>query len=197
MEGLSPLYRRVAGVDVHRMLHVVTALVEEEDGTIKQHSQEFGGYRRDCRALAALLVELRVELVVLESTGIYWKSLYAHLERAGLRVWVVNAHAVKQVPGRKTDLSDSQWLAVLARFGLVKGSFIPPQDMRELRLVSRYRRKLSAMRASELNRLHKTLDDGGIKLGAVVSDIGGVSAREMVAGLIAGHPSSTPNAVSC
>ena len=187
MEGLSPLYRRVAGVDVHRMLHVVTALVEEEDGTIKQHSQEFGGYRRDCRALAALLVELRVELVVLESTGIYWKSLYAHLERAGLRVWVVNAHAVKQVPGRKTDLSDSQWLAVLARFGLVKGSFIPPQDMRELRLVSRYRRKLSAMRASELNRLHKTLDDGGIKLGAVVSDIGGVSAREMVAGLIAGQ----------
>ena len=187
MEGLSPLYRRVAGVDVHRMLHVVTALVEQEDGTIKQHSQEFGGYRRDCRALAALLVELRVELVVLESTGIYWKSLYAHLERAGLRVWVVNAHAVKQVPGRKTDLSDSQWLAVLARFGLVKGSFIPPQDMRELRLVSRYRRKLSAMRASELNRLHKTLDDGGIKLGAVVSDIGGVSAREMVAGLIAGQ----------
>ena len=187
MEGLSPLYRRVAGVDVHRMLHVVTALVEEEDGTIKQHSQDFGGSRRDCRALAALLVELRVELVVLESTGIYWKSLYAHLERAGLRVWVVNAHAVKQVPGRKTDLSDSQWLAVLARFGLVKGSFIPPQDMRELRLVSRYRRKLSAMRASELNRLHKTLDDGGIKLGAVVSDIGGVSAREMVAGLIAGQ----------
>lgn len=187
MEGLSPLYRRVAGVDVHRMLHVVTALVEQEDGTIKQHSQEFGGYRRDCRALAALLVELGVELVVLESTGIYWKSLYAHLERAGLRVWVVNAHAVKQVPGRKTDLSDSQWLAVLARFGLVKGSFIPPHDVRELRLVSRYRRKLSAMRASELNRLHKTLDDGGIKLGAVVSDIGGVSAREMVAGLIAGQ----------
>ena len=187
MEGLSPLYRRVAGVDVHRMLHVVTALVEQEDGTIKQHSQEFGGYRRDCRALAAWLVELGVELVVLESTGIYWKSLYAHLERAGLRVWVVNAHKVKHVPGRKTDLSDSQWLAVLARFGLVKGSFIPPQDMRELRLVSRYRRKLSAMRASELNRLHKTLDDGGIKLGAVVSDIGGVSAREMVAGLIAGQ----------
>ena len=187
MEGLSPLYRRVAGVDVHRMLHVVTALVEQEDGTIKQHSQEFGGYRRDCRALAAWLVELGVELVVLESTGIYWKSVYAHLERAGLRVWVVNAHKVKHVPGRKTDLSDSQWLAVLARFGLVKGSFIPPQDMRELRLVSRYRRKLSAMRASELNRLHKTLDDGGIKLGAVVSDIGGVSAREMVAGLIAGQ----------
>ena len=83
-------------------------------------------------------------------------------------------------------MCDSEWLAVLARFGLVRGSFIPPKDLRELRLVSRYRRKLSTMLASETNRLHKTLDDAGIKLGAVVSDIKGVSAREMVAGLIAG-----------
>jgi transposase len=98
----------------------------------------------------------------------------------------VNAHFVKHVPGRKTDMSDSQWLAVLARFGLVRGSFIPPQDLRELRLLSRYRRKREAMRASEINRLHKILDDGGIKLGGVVSDISGVSAREMVAGLIEG-----------
>ena len=120
MEGLSPLHKVVAGIDVHRMLHVITA------------------------------------------------------------------HFIKHVPGRKTDMCDSEWLAVLARFGLVRGSFIPPKDLRELRLVSRYRRKLSAMLASETNRLHKTLDDAGIKLGAVVSDIKGVSAREMVAGLIAG-----------
>ena len=85
-------------------------------------------------------------------------------------------------------MADSEWLAVLARFGLVRGSFIPPQDLRELRLISRYRRKLSAMCASEINRLHKILDDGGIKLGAVVSDINGVSARAMVKGLIAGQP---------
>ena len=85
-------------------------------------------------------------------------------------------------------MSDSQWLAVLARFGLVRGSFIPPQDLRELRMVSRYRRKLNTMHASEINRLHKLLDDGGIKLGGVVSDINGVSAREMVAGLIKGKP---------
>jgi len=83
-------------------------------------------------------------------------------------------------------MNDSQWLAVLARFGLVRGSFIPPQDLRELRLVSRYRRKLTAMRASEINRLHKILDDGGIKLGSVVSDVNGLSAREMVNGLIEG-----------
>lgn len=186
MEGLQPIYRRVAGIDVHRMLHVVTAVIDNPDSTIEQTSRNFGGFKRDCRALAAWLVELDVELVVLESTGIYWKSLYTYLERAGINTWVVNAHFVKHVPGRKTDMSDSQWLAVLARFGLVRGSFIPPQDLRELRLLSRYRRKLSAMRAGEVNRLHKILDDGGIKLGGVVSDINGVSAREMVAGLIEG-----------
>ena len=94
----------------------------------------------------------------------------------------------KHVPGRKTDMADSEWLAVLARFGLVRASFIPPKDLRELRLISRYRRKLGAMCASEVNRLHKVLDDGGIKLGGVVNDINGVSARAMVSGLIEGEP---------
>lgn len=187
MEGLQAIYRRVAGIDVHRMLHVVTVVIEHADGTIEQQSRQFGGFRRDCRELAAWLADQNIELVVMESTGIYWKSLYAHLERAGLLAWVVNAHFVKHVPGRKTDMCDSQWLAVLARFGLVRGSFIPPQDLRELRLLSRYRRKLNGMRASEINRMHKILDDGGIKLGGVVSDINGVSARAMVAGLIEGQ----------
>jgi transposase len=191
MEGLKPLHRCVAGIDVHRMLHMVTVLVEQPDGSISRSSREFGGFKRDCRALAAWLLELGVELVVMESTGIYWKSVHAHLERAGINAWVVNAHFIKHVPGRKTDMSDSEWLAVLARFGLVRASFIPPQDLRELRLVSRYRRKLNAMRASELNRLHKILDDAGIKLGAVVSDINGVSAREMITGLIEGQAVDT------
>jgi transposase len=186
MEGLSPLHKVVAGIDVHRMLHVITVLVENEDGTLAKHQQSFGGFKRDMKAMVLWLLELEVELVVMESTGIYWKSAYSHLERAGIFAMVVNAHFIKHVPGRKTDMCDSEWLSVLARFGLVRGSFIPPKDLRELRLVSRYRRKLSAMLASETNRLHKTLDDAGIKLGAVVSDIKGVSAREMVAGLIAG-----------
>ena len=186
--GMRALYRRVAGIDVHRMLHVVTVLLERPDGSMQRQTRRFGGFRRDCRELAAWLAELRIELVVMESTGIYWKSVYAHLENAGVIAWVVNAHRVKHVPGRKTDVADSEWLAVLARFGMVKASFIPPRDLRELRLVSRYRRKLNAMRASELNRLHKILDDGGIKLGGVVSDIDGVSARAMVKALIAGQP---------
>jgi len=187
MEGLQPLHRRVAGIDVHRMLHVVTVLIELPDGSMQRQSREFGGFKRDCRALADWLHESGVELVVMESTGIYWKSVHAHLENVGISAWVVNAHFIKHVPGRKTDMADSEWLAVLARFGLVRASFIPPKDLRELRLVSRYRRKLTAMCASEINRLHKILDDAGIKLGAVVSDIQGVSARAMVKGLIEGR----------
>lgn len=187
-EGLSALHRRVAGIDVHRMVHVVTVLIEQPDGSVDKLGREFGGFKRDCRALAAWLAELQVQLVVMESTGIYWKSVYAHLESAGLVAWVVNAHFIKHVPGRKTDMLDSEWLAVLARFGLVRGSFIPPKDLRELRLVSRYRRKLGATCSSQINRLHKMLDDGGIKLGAVVADIDGVSARAMVRGLIEGQP---------
>lgn len=186
--GLRPVHRRVAGIDVHRMMHVVTVLIEQSDGSMEQQTRQFGGFKRDCRAMAAWLVESQVELAIMESTGIYWKSVFAHLENAGVNAWVVNAHLVKQVPGRKTDWADSQWLAVLARFGLVRQSFIPPRDLRELRLVSRYRRNLAAMLASELNRLHKTLDDAGIKLGGVVSDINGVSARAMVAGLLERQP---------
>ncbi len=122
----------------------------------------------------------------MESTGIYWKNIYAALEKKGLRVSVVNARHVKQVPGRKTDVKDSQWLARLARYGLVKGSFIPPKDLRELRLIARYRTKLKGMLASEKNRLHKTLDDAGVRLGNVVSDISGVIATEIIAGLVEG-----------
>ena len=162
MEGLSPLHRRVAGIDVHRMLHVVTVLIEQPDGSIGKLSREFGGFKRDCRALAQWLAEQQVALVVMESTGIYWKSVFSHLENAGITAWVVNAHFIKHVPGRKTDMLDSEWLAVLARFGLVRASFIPPKDLRELRLVSRYRRKLSAMCSSQINRLHKMLDDAGV-----------------------------------
>jgi transposase len=186
MEGLTPLHPCVAGIDVHRLLHVVTVLITEADGSITKQQREFGGFKRDLRALADWLRMLQVRLVVMESTGIYWKSAYSHLERADIPTWVVNAHVIKHVPGRKTDLGDSEWLAILARFGLVRGSFIPPQDLRELRLVSRYRRKLTQQRASEINRLHKVLDDGGVKLGGVVADLQGVSARAMVAGLVAG-----------
>ena len=161
---MKTLHRRVAGIDVHRMRQVATILIEQEDGSTEQHSREVGGFKRDLRWLVAWLKRYQVELVVMESTGIYWKSLYAHLERAGIETWVVNAHHIKHVPGRKTDMADSHWLAELGRFGLVRPSFIPPQDLRELRMISRYRKKLSGILAGEKNRLHKVLDDAGIKL---------------------------------
>jgi transposase len=185
---MKSLYRCVAGLDVHRMLYVLTVLTELPDGSVSKQQRQFQGFQRDLRALVAWLQALSVELVVMESTGIYWKSVYAALEAAGICAHVVNARHVKNVPGRKTDIADSEWLAQLGRFGLVRPSFIPPKDLRELRLISRYRQKLSQMRASEKNRLHKILDDAGIKLGAVVADIDGVSARAMVEGLIAGKP---------
>ena len=183
---MQALYRRIAGLDVHRMLSVLTVLIEHDDGSIDKHQRSFGGFTHDLEALVAWLVDLKVHLVVMESTGIYWKSIYSALEQAGIAAHVVNARHVKNVPGRKTDICDSEWLAQLGRFGLVKPSFIPPKDLRELRLVSRYRQKLACTLAAEKNRLHKILDDAGIKLGAVVSDINGVSARAMIAGLIAG-----------
>ena len=182
------LYRCVAGLDMHRMLYVLTVLIEQADGSLSKQQRQFTGFQRDVRALVAWLQALGVELVIMESTGIYWKSVYAALEAAGIPAHVVNARHVKNVPGRKTDMADSEWLAQLGRFGLVRPSFIPPKDLRELRLVSRYRQRLSQMQASEKNRLHKILDDAGIKLGAIVADIDGVSARAMVEGLIAGKP---------
>ena len=184
---MEPIHRRVAGLDVHRMKHVITVLIEGEDGSITKHTREFGGFKRDMKALIGWLTECRVELVILESTGIYWKSVFASLSAAGIPAWVVNAHHVKHVPGRKTDVADSEWLAQLGRFGLVRGSFIPPKDLRELRLVSRYRKKVSDMLAAEKNRRPLLLDDAGIKLGGVVADINGVSAKRMIEGLIAGQ----------
>jgi transposase len=183
---MEAVHKRVAGIDVHRMKHVVTILIEQADGMVSSETREFGGFKRDMRALVAWLQEHRIQDIVMESTGIYWKSVFSHLEAAELPALVVNAFHVKNVPGRKTDVSDSEWLAQLARFGLLRGSFIPPKDLRELRVVSRYRRKLTATLAGEKNRLHKLLDDAGIKLGGVVADIDGVCARKMVEGLIAG-----------
>jgi len=109
------------------------------------------------------------ELVVMESTGIYWKSPYAALEKQGLTIWVVNARHVKQVPGRKTDFADAQWLAILARNGLLRGGFVPPAVFRELRLIARQMQKLTGILSGEKNRLHKILSDGGIRLGVVYS----------------------------
>ena len=160
----------------------------QADGTVTVQHQEFGGFKRDRRALAQWAKSFGPEVVVMESTGIYWKSPYAALESVGIAAWVVNARHVKTVPGRKTDVADAQWLATLARAGLLRASFIAQADIRHLRLIARQRQKLGGMLASEKNRLHKLLADAGVRLNVLVSDIHGQAGRAMVKALIAGKP---------
>lgn len=183
-----------AGLDVHRATVVCTLLREDAKGKVHKEIREYSTFRRDLERLAKWLKGAEVELAVMESTGIYWKAVYEMLEEAELKAFVVNARHVKNVPGRKTDVQDSEWLAELARCGLLRASFIPPRDLRQLRLLTRYRGKLSGYLAGEKNRLHKVLDDCGIKLGCVVSDIDGVSAERMIKALIQGQ--KTPEEIA-
>lgn len=185
---LVALHKRVIGLDVHQAQITACAIIEEADGATRIEQRQFGAFKRDRRALAEWAAALSPDEVVMESTGIYWKSPYAALEAVGIRGQVVNARHVKNVPGRKTDVGDAQWLATLARAGLLRGSFVPPMLLRELRLISRQRQKLVGQLASEKNRLHKVLTDGGIRLGVVVSDLHGQSARAMVKAIILGQP---------
>ena len=189
---LVPIHKRVIGLDVHQAQITACAIIEEASGETRIEQRQFGGFKRDRRELAAWAATLCPEEVVMESTGIYWKSPYAALEAAGIRAKVVNARHVKQVPGRKTDVGDAQWLATLARAGLLRGSFVPPAKLRELRLIARQRQKLVGLLSSEKNRLHKVLTDAGVRLGVVVSDIHGQSARAMIKGILQGQ---TPNEV--
>lgn len=184
---VEPITKFAAGLDVHKMMVMATVILEQEDASLFQETREFNTFKKGRRAMCRWLQGHGVEYIVLESTGIYWKSIYAALEDAGLHAHVVNARHVKQVPGRKTDVLDSQWLASLARFGLLRPSFIPPRDLRELRLISRHHQKVDSMFSAEKNRLHKILDDAGIRLGGVVSDINGVSSKRIIEGLVTGE----------
>jgi transposase len=184
---METLAKVCAGLDVHRSTVVCTLLRDDAEGRLSKETREVPTFRRALEPLAQWLRGAGVEVAVMEATGVYWKAVYEALEEAGLKVVVVNARHVKKVPGRKTDVQDSEWLAELARCGLLRASFIPPKDLRQLRLLTRYRRKLTGYAAGEKNRLHKVLDDCGIRLGCVVSDIDGVSSSKMIRALIEGH----------
>jgi transposase len=185
MMDLSVVYRCVAALDVHQAKLTVCVLFENEQSEVVTQIREFGGFKRDRREMAAWVASFQPELVVMESTGIYWKSPYAALEWHDLKLAVVNARHVKQVPGRKTDINDAQWLAILARSGLLKNGFVPPRHFREYRLIARQLQKLTGIATGERNRLHKLLTDAGIRLSVVVSDLSGKSAQAMIKGLLA------------
>ena len=133
------------------------------------------------------LVAERITCAVMEATGDYWKPFYYLLEDAGFELLLVNARHVKNLPGRKTDVADATWLAQLGAHGLVRGSFVPPEPIRQLRDLTRARTALTRERSREVQRLEKLLEDAGIKLSAVASDICGVSGRAMLEALIAGN----------
>jgi transposase len=183
---IQPIYRCAVGIDVHLALLCVCIIIAEPGAEPVVHRREFGGFQRDRRAMADWIASFKPDIVVMESTGIYWKSPYAALEKVGIHAQVVNARQVKKVPGRKTDTSDAEWLAMLARAGLLRGSFIPPERLHTLRQVSRHHQKITAMRAMEKNRLVKVLSDAGIRITAVVSDPHGVAATAIIDCLLDG-----------
>jgi transposase len=153
---------------------------------VQREVRTFGTMTADLLALNDWLNGQQVEQVAMESTGVYWRPVYNLLE-ADHEIILVNAQHLKTVPGRKTDVKDSEWLAELLRHGLLKASFIPPQPIRELRELTRYRKTLVQERAQEANRLHKVLESANLKLGAVATDVLGASGRDMLAALLAGE----------
>jgi transposase len=183
---MQVLYARCAGIDVHKKTVVVTVLQTQTDGTTSKTTRTFSTMTAELRALATWLKQEQIEQVAIESTGVYWWPVYNLLED-GHTITLVNPQHMKAVPGHKTDVKDSEWLADLLRHGLLKASFIPPRPIRELRELTRYRKTLVQERAQEVNRLQKVLESANIKLAAVASDVVGASARRMLEALLAGE----------
>jgi transposase len=179
-------YARCCGLDVHQKTVVACVLLTAADGTTQRIVRTFGTMTADLLALNDWLNTQQVEQVALESTGVYWRPVFNLLE-ADHPIILVNAQHLKRVPGHKTDVKDSEWLADLLRHGLLQPSFIPPRPIRELRELTRYRKTLVQERQQEINRLHKVLESANIKLGAVASDVLGVSGRDMLSALLHGE----------
>jgi transposase len=175
---------RCAGLDVHQGTVVATVRVPGPAGR-EQRTETFGTMAADLAALRDWLQAYGVTHVALESTGVYWKPVYYMLEDA-VTLLLINMQALKHVPGRKTDVKDSEWLAQLLECGLLKASFVPPPVIRELRDLTRYRLHQVRERAREVNRLCKVLEDSNMKLTSVLTDVMGVSGRAMLLALVQG-----------
>src|SRR5208282_5630616 len=187
----EPLFcDRVAGIDIGKAAVMVTVRVPSETrkGGRQQETREFGTTRRELLALADWLRCWRVERAGMESTSDYWKPVYFLLEREGFDCTLYQASQVKALPGRpKTDKLDSAWLAKVTERGSLAGSFVPPEEIRRLRTHTRYRRKLVQMRTAQKERCEKLLEDAHLKLSSVISDIHGVSGRDMLRAVAAGE----------
>jgi transposase len=182
---VETIVERPGALDVHKA-HVTACVRVPGGGGREQHVAEFATTVSGLLSLRDWLAEHGVTQVVMEATGVYWKAPWAILEDE-FECLLVNARHVKQVPGRKTDVSDAAWLCQLAEAGLLRSSFVPPKPIRQLRNLTRYRKTQIQERAREVNRLHKALEDAAIKLDCVAADVMGKSGRDMLNALVAGE----------
>src|SRR5215469_11035690 len=181
---MQTLVERGCGLDVHQATVVACLLMVRREGKVQKQMRTFGTTTRELVSLREWLLSEGCTHVALESTGVYWKPIYAILAGA-LEIVVANAQHIKKVPGRKTDVKDGEWIADLLCHGLLRSSFVPPKPIRELRDLMRYRRKLMESQAAERNRLLKVLETANIKLANVATDVFGMSGRLMLRALIA------------
>ena len=190
---IDAVVERCAGIDVGKKFILVCVMAGAADESPKTETRTYNTTTSELQSLRGWLLETGCTKAVMESTGDYWKPIFNVLESA-LTVVLANPAHIKNIPGRKTDVKDCQWLAHLLRHGLVRGSFIPPRPIRELRDLTRRRRQLLAAGTSEKNRVQKVLEDANVKLASVLSDLFGVSGQQMLEALVRGNP--TPEQVS-
>jgi transposase len=183
---MDTIFARVAGLDVHQKFITVAVRCRLDTGKLFAEVRTFGTMTRDLLALADYLEALGVTHVAMESTGVLWKPVWNILD-GRFKLLLVNPRHVKQVPGRKSDVSDAEWIAQLLQCGLLQGSFVPRRELRELRDLTRFRAQLASEQTRLANRIHKVLEDANVKLGAVASDILGKSGRAMLRALIRGE----------
>ncbi|WP_168735735.1 IS110 family RNA-guided transposase [Cohnella fermenti] len=181
---MEAILERCCGLDVHRDTVVACLLTGSLDSRPKKEIRTFSTMSKGLHELLEWLTEANCSHIAMESTGVYWKPVY-HVLEGSMNIKLANAQRIKNVPGRKTDIADSEWIAKLLRSGLIEGSFVPPADIRELRELTRHRKKLVSHASAEKNRIQKVLESGGIKLSSVISDVFGVSGRALLQQIMA------------
>ncbi len=184
---MEVVVERCAFLDVHRDTAMACARTPDGHGGRREEVREFATTTGELLALSDWLVERRITLVGMEATGVYWKPIHWVLEATLPEVWVINARHMRNLPGRKTDVADAVWGASLLEHGLVRPSFIPPAPFRALRDLTRYRKAVIEERGRETQRLHKVLEDAGVKLSSVSSAVLNKSGRAMIDALVAGE----------
>ncbi len=185
---MDAIIERCAGLDVHKDIVVSCVLYGELDKTPNKEIKEFSTTTNGLLKLLDYLLEMKCTHVAMESTGVYWKPVWNVLEIGQMELVVANARRIKNVPGRKTDVKDAEWIAKLLRCGLIEKSFVPCEEIRDLRDLTRLRKSLLGEQTREINRVHKVLQDANVKISTVLSNIMGETGRQILNQIIEGRP---------